>query len=219
MTTNVTVDHVTGVAVDPQECCNELATLRHLAAGLDALRGQVALMEAPIQEDERRRGVRVQHLGFGWLPPHAEEILPCFFHWFGTSVCNFARLVGFLQGVSSGAFRRDATEDGKSHKRIKQCCDDYVASIGELAPILIWRNKVFAHFAITAPHRDDNAALLDLSAMSAMGYSNGRIRVGGMRIVARGADASLPAWSLTETFELLGPRFWPQEPGPGNSGA
>lgn len=205
----IVVDYLSGLSVLESDGVNELITLSCLSTGLATLAQQVKLLEQPIQDDEKERRKRITFYGFGFLPQETEELLPCYFHWFGTSLCNYARLVGFLSGVSSGAFSRSATEDPKNFRIIKEYCDTYIDSIPELIPIKIWRNKVFAHFAITNPRSSDNAALLDSSVMSPISYFDGRFRVGGMVTASRGAEAELPHWSVTESYELLSPRFWP----------
>lgn len=208
------VDHVVRVQVSENEVNNELVTLDCLAEGLAQLANAVKLIEAPIQRYESSIGVPLSGSGFDCesygLPANVSLLLPCYFHWFALSVCNYARLVAFVNGVGSGEFARNATEDPRNFNLIKRHCDSYVDSIAELEPIKIWRNKVFAHFAITDPRSGDNAALLDVSTMLPMDYSNGRFRVGGMVIMARGAEVEMPPWSVTESFELLAPRYWPQ---------
>jgi len=204
------VDHIDGYDVPESEGVNELITLDCLATGLATLAEQVRILEAPMQTYEQQNRKRVTFYGFGLdLPPGAEQLLPCYFHWFGTSVCNYARLVGFLGGITSGVFTRASSADPKNHELIRNHCNAYVESIVELAPIKMWRNKVFAHFALTAPQSNDNAALLDASVMSPISYFDGRFRVGGMVSASSGAGVEMPHWSVTEAFAQLAPRFWP----------
>lgn len=212
---SVVVDHVLGSSVSQEDGNNELLMLSYLSAGIRTLVNTVAGIEEPLQRQEAAEGRRLIFLG---TPESFESIVPtangavllCLFHWYGVSVCNYARLVGFLGGVGP-VFARNATEDKRNHAKIKDHCDEYVGSISELAPILLWRNKVFAHFAITDPHRGDNAALLDLSTMPMIGYSDGHLRVGGVVVTTRGAESQLPPWSLTESFVKLAPRYWPNQ--------
>lgn len=210
------IDYVQALDVDEQDAVNEIGTLTCLASGLAVLAHQVAVLEAPIQAYEQAHRKRVRFTGFDVelpdgtiLPSGSEQLLPCYFHWFGTSVCNLARLVGFLSGVASGAYERKATEDREQWQVIARHCGTYVDSIPELTTIKLWRNKVFAHFAITDPRKNDNPGLLDVSAMSPVTYIDGRFRVGGMFHHIRGADVDMPQWSVTEAFEQLAPRFWP----------
>lgn len=200
-----TIDHIARVVCTEEDCLNELTTLACLRTGLSALANQIALLEKPY------KGKRTFFMGFGLpgLPPGAEELLPCYFHWFGTSLCNYARLVGFVSGVHSGVYSRDATEDSNNFEKIKSHCNAYVTSVQELAPVLLWRNKVFAHFALTDPRKSDNAALLDASTMSPITLIDGRFSVGGVTICARGGEVEMPTWSVTSVFESLEDRYWP----------
>jgi hypothetical protein len=199
------VDHVAGIEGTEAECLNELITLECLTTGLAALAMQVSSYEKPF------RGRKIFCVGFGLpdMPPGAEDLLPCLFHWFGTSLCNYARLVGFISGIHSGAFSRSATEDPANFDLIKKHCTSYVKSIPELEPVQIWRNKVFAHFALTDPRKSDNAALLDVSTMSPIVLIDGRFSVGGVVIATRGAEVEMPTWSMTSVFEALEARYWP----------
>jgi hypothetical protein len=199
------IDHLSKIAAS-DESINELITLSCLKTGLGALANQVATLEKPLREE------KIWAVGFDLdlgLPDGTEQLLPCYFHWFGTSLCNYARLVGFLSGIHSGIFSRNSTEDSANFRLIKEHCSNYVASIQELNHVLQWRNKVFAHFAITDPRKSDNAALLDASTMSPVTLINGRFSVGGSIITTRGAEIEMPTWSVTDVFEKLTERYWP----------
>ena len=93
------------------------------------------------------------------------DLIACLFHWFGVSVYNYARLIGFMRGLSQGAFSRSDLGEPLKCKSISEVVDAYVNGIPELQHVRIWRHKVAAHFAITAPHKDDNIATLDLSVI------------------------------------------------------
>ncbi len=102
--------------------------------------------------------------------------------------------------------------DASKFKQVKKAIDDYVIGIAELDRVRVWRNKVFAHFAITDPFKDDNIATLDMSVIFPVSFE-GRYVVGGMTMLRSNSGGSykseLPRWSLTEVFESLEPHFWP----------
>jgi hypothetical protein len=143
----------------------------------------------------------------------APDFIACLFHWFGVSVCNYARLVGFVRGLSRNEFTRAALGDSTSCDIVRKCVDDYVNGIADLADVLLWRNKVGAHFAITSPRPKDNISTLDMSVMYPVAFSDGRYYVNPFtmtRSSARGTFTSeIPRWSVTEVFEKLIPRYWP----------
>ncbi len=209
------VDHIIGLEIEENRAVNELITLEQLFTGLHFLAEQVGTVEAPIRTYEQTNRKLVTFMGFGNLdrfgiPPVYESLLTCHFHWFGNTLCNFVRLAGFVYGIQSGSIERSEDNRHVSDKSTKQFCDDYLNSIKEIEPIVFWRNKVFAHFAITDPRKSDNSAALDSSVMSPVIYMNERFRVGGFVSASRGSEFEMPHWSVTETFEALSSRFWPE---------
>ena len=214
----VIIDHVLKCEVDPDIGGNELATLGYLAVGLHQLNANVAAVEIPLRNrDEKTDQITMSFGNIPGLRPDTVQILPCFFHWYGTSVVNYARLIGFLSGLSSGAFKRSDLEDAGNFETVTKICNDYVDSIPELLPVTVWRNKVAGHFAITAPRRtkhvQDNPAFLDFSVMYPVVYENGRFRVGVLRLTRKDKAGTthigeLPSWSLTEVHDALRSRFW-----------
>lgn len=210
----ITIDHITKCEVDSAVGGNELTTLRFLAVGLHQLYASVNAVEGPLREHDEKNGV--QSMAFGnipGLPPGVVQLLPCFFHWYGVSLVNYARLVGFLSGLASGAFTRQHLEDEAHFEAVTRHCDLYVESVPELSAVKIWRDKVAAHFAITAPRKKDNPAFLDVSVMYPIGYRHGRFRTGFVRSdrtdgAGNRHTGELPSWSLTEIHESLRGRYW-----------
>lgn len=214
----VTIDHVTKCEVDPATGGNELVTLNYLSTGLHQLYASVVVIETPLRERDEKDGRRTMTFGnILGLPKGVVQLLPCFFHWYGTSLINYARLVGFLSGLSSEIFTRKDLEDAKNFEKVTRICDAYVDSVPELAAVKIWRDKVAAHFAITTPkkkkHTPDNPAFLDFSVMYPVSFDNGRFRVGILRLTRTDSAGTphigeLPRWSLTEVHEALQTRYW-----------
>ena len=214
----ITIDQKAKHEINSDEGGNELATLNYLSTGLRQLYMNVAAIERPLQEIDEKNGLRTMAFGnIPGLPKESIQLLPCFFHWYGTSLYNYARLVGFLSGLSTETFTRQDIEDPNNFDAITKVCNDYVSSIPELAAIKVWRDKVAGHFAITAPRKTrltyDNPALLDFSVMYPVAFDNDRFRVGVFRLLRTdGAGDShigeLPSWSLTEVHEALQPRYW-----------
>ena len=210
----VTLDAVKKIEVRASEFPNELSTLECLRYGLFQLAAQVSSFEEVIRKKESE--TKRQIAFFGGYPGISQEtqlILPCLFHWFGVSLCNYARLVGLVDSVATGKVLKAMPKTKSDQNRIKKSCDVYVESVTEISEVVRWRNKVAGHFAATAPHQEDNVATLDMSVISPVGYSNGRYRVGIMAMVKTDSDgitqtSDLPAWSVTEVTEKLSPRYW-----------
>ena len=88
-----------------------------------------------------------------------------------------------------------------------------VKNVIEIKEVLLWRNKIAAHFAITDPRKDDNIATLEASLFYPAIFDNERYRTGAM-IFSRGqenisVESNIPYWSPTEVFELVAKRFMP----------
>ena len=84
------------------------------------------------------------------------------------------------------------------------------AYIKRIAPdVLKWRNKIAAHRAATDP-RSDSLSMLMYSTMPTVTYESPYYRIGGLTItMGDGIVSDFQAWSLTERYEELVPRYWP----------
>ena len=207
----VLLDGIERLEVAQSDYFNEIVSLRTLIMGLRQLYGMVKSKEIAF---DRAGGDKVKVFAFGFASEAEREFLEmvaCFFHWYGLSICNYARLTGFIRGLARGDFDRSDLHDASKFKRIKAVIDEYVSSIPELESVVVWRNKVFAHFAITDPFKDDNIATLDMSVIFPVSF-DGRYVVGGLTMTrsnpAGSHTSELPRWSITEVFESLEPRFW-----------
>jgi hypothetical protein len=211
--TPIAIDTVAKLEIRPDDHFNEFRTLQTLSQGIYQLYMIIKHREL---EFERRCGSNkmiVQSFGidFDGSREHLNTIA-CYFHWFGVSLCNYARLVGFIYGLEKKLFTRTDLGAKANFKSIKEAIDAYVNSVIELEKVRFWRNKVGAHFAITDPYKDDNIATLDMSVVFPVSFEN-RYVVGGFTMMKGNSTEShtsqLPRWSLTEVFETLVPRFWP----------
>lgn len=195
---------------------NELVTLRTLQVGLHELAVSVWRQEEPLRQADEAENIT--RCFFGNAPeinPHMRALLPCFFHWYGVTLCNYARLVGFVGAIESGRITKELlqNQDRASRQQVKSACDDYVGSVAEIQDVVRWRHKVAAHFAITDPHKDDNPMTLEASTVYPVSYDAGRFRVGSWVFGQTNQDetvqSEIPSWSLTEMHEQLASRYWP----------
>lgn len=209
----VTVDAIEPIEADSKDSFNEIRTIQTLSVGLRKIADTLKGREMALQ----RQTAEYKVVTFGVDPDGSKDGLDmtaCLFHWFGVSVCNMARLAGFLRGLSIGAFTRSDLGDPSKFKAVRAAVDDYLSRVTELSPVLVWRNKVGAHFEITDPRKDDNPATLDMSVVFPVTFSDTRYYVGDMAMTRKtqaGVHTSaLPTWSVTEVFESLIPRYWPR---------
>ena len=138
----LTLDAVAGIMVDSNDYFNECRTLQMLSTGLMGL-----------AENLKRREVAWEQQTAGKVKLHVYgldidgtkgnlDLIACFFHWFGVSVCNFVRLVGFIRGLSTSDFTRADLADPARFRDVNAAVDAYVGSVRELSDVLVWRNKV-----------------------------------------------------------------------------
>jgi len=209
-----TLDAIVPVIIESDVYFNECRTLRTLSVGLVTI---AKTLQRPEVTWQQQAGGKLTFLSYGLDIDGTKgnlDLIACFFHWFGVSVCNFARLIGFVSGLVESHFTRADLSNPAKFPDIRKSVDSYVNSVSELSNVLMWRNKVGAHFAIAAPKKGDNISTLDASVIFPVSFSNGRYRVGDLshtrKNVAGVHTSSIPSWSVTEVFEQLTPRYWPQ---------
>lgn len=208
----IVLDGIDNLAVDSKDLGNEIRTLQMLRQGLFSLTSSVKRREARFAEL-----AKVARFTFVGATSEEEEadlnMVACMFHWFGVSLCNYARLVGFIRGLDLKQFSRSDLRTPSAFEGVSKSVSTYVSGISELAPVLVWRNKVAGHFAITDPRKQDNIATLDLSVMFPVSLDDGVYNVGGMQLTRSNSSgpftSQIPPWSVTQVFESLIPRFWP----------
>ena len=194
----VTLDAIAGISVDPNNHFNECRTLQMLSTGLMSLADNLKRREAAW---EQQTGGKVKFHAYGLDINGTKgnlDLIACFFHWFGVSICNFVRLVGFIRGLSANEFTRADLSDAAKFQAVKSSVDGYVGGVIELSNVLMWRNKVGAHFAITAPHKSDNLSTLDMSVMFPVTFTDGQYRVGELTLTRKNSTGThtseIPCW-------------------------
>ena len=210
--TLVQLDGIERLEVAQSDFANEIGSLRTLIMGLRQLYGMVKSKEEAFARAGGDKFIVHEYGGTNAAEREMLDVVACFFHWFGISLCNYARLTGLIRALARGEVTRSDLQDPTKFRSIKSAIDNYVSSIAELESVRVWRNKVFAHFAITDPFKDDNIATLDMSVIFPVSFE-GRYVVGGLTMLRTNSSGShkseLPRWSMTEVFESLEPRFWP----------
>ena len=111
------LDAVAGVAVDSEAYFNECRTLQMFSTGLLTIAKNLKQREAAWEQRTQGK-VKFHVYGLDIDGTKGDlELIACFFHWFGVSVCNYARLVGFVRGLARLPFRR-AGRRSRGHRRI-----------------------------------------------------------------------------------------------------
>ncbi len=199
--------------MDSNDYFNECRTLQMISTGLVGVADNLKRREAAWEEQTAGK-VKFHVYGLDIDGTKGNlDLIACFFHWFGVSLCNFARLVGFVRGLSVNEFSRADLSDPAKFDAVRASVDEYINAVPELSDVVVWRNKVGAHFAITAPRKSDNVSTLDMSVMFPVTFTDGQYRVGEVTLMRKNSSgthtSAIPCWSITEVFEKLLPRFWP----------
>ena len=138
-----------------------------------------------------------------------ELFLGCLFDWFAISLTNYLRLVRFMTLSENHGWTQVDLTDARIQDTIRKECRAYIESV---APsVYQWRNKIAAHRAATDPLDADNLTTLVYSTMPTISWVRPYYTAAGLRFgMSNGGNLGLEAWALTETFESLAPRFWPE---------
>ncbi|MBI3469682.1 MAG: hypothetical protein HY000_42330 [Planctomycetes bacterium] len=134
-TEHVLLDGIEALNVDRQAYFNEIRSLRTLYNGLCELCASIKRREVAFA---RAGGEKFKVMIFGGATDaerHSLDVTACMFHWFGLSLCNYARLVGFIRGLHRGDSVRSDLTDRKAVEKAKQSIDAYVSGIAELAQV------------------------------------------------------------------------------------
>lgn len=203
-TRSIILDHTQGIILDPSNPpFNNYQAFEHHYSGLKILADSVRNYEIKMIENDPNAAYLVTYVSSNVHP-----IIPCSFNWFSITIVNYLRLVALVDLMSQNNWKSDALADPKNRQTIKKHCKDYVSNT--IPEIHTWRNKVAAHFAATDPFKDDTLGTLEQSIMNSVSYKYPYYHVGIFQWNAQGTTANLPTWSLTQTYERLRTRFWPE---------
>jgi hypothetical protein len=189
------IDHLELRREDEANYGNELHSLEYLKEGLQFLYRNVRRIEEKIVS---AAGEELECMFFGNVPGlerGQQALVHCSFHWYAVSACNYVQLVGWL------GYRKDSTKAKSYVKRV-------------LPAVVVWRNKVGAHFAQADPRSEDTPADLAASVMPPVGFDNDAFYAPPITLLLGGQGQKSTSrndmrWSLTHTHRDLAARYWP----------
>lgn len=200
----IILDHVKNISLDPlNPPFNNYQAFEHHCFGLKVLADTVREYELKVIADDPHAA----HVVFS-MSSRISPIVPCSFNWFSVTIVNYFRLVALVDLMVKYNWKSIALTEPGNRKIIKAHCADYVQEA--IPEIYKWRNKVAAHFAATDPFIDDTLGTLEQSIMNSVTYKYPYYYVGVLHWNTQGTTADLPTWSLTNTYEQLCQRFWPE---------
>lgn len=198
----IVLDTIKGISFNPDippiKNCHGLI---YIPVGLHTLASTVRVEEIRLYPDE--------NLSFrvSFASNTSENIIACCFHWFAISLVNYIRLVGLIDVMIEKGWRIESLQNPDKRKTVKEHCVEYVKEV--IPNVHAWRNKIAAHFAITDPWNDNLGTLQD-SIMHPVSYIRPYYCVGAHQYSLGEEESSIPRWSLTQTFEALSQRYWPE---------
>ena len=199
----VILDAITGIVLEDEQeerYFNEIGRIEQLRVGLGYLYHNVLKIEQLHPPDPARIMDVLGPDPDNPLPPGTLELVNCSFHWYAVSLCSHCGLVGKI----AEQVIPERMDEWRSYRR----------KIG--GPVLMYRNKIAAHFALVNPKTTepnaDNPADASRSTLYDLTFADGRFTVGGwnLGLTTSGQHSRSKHkywWSLTATHESLGERY------------
>ena len=197
------VDHIDGIDVSTEAHHHNLTVLQSLDIGLFRLAESTRQYEVEALE----RFGRENTTGLFHFGSPQELWLGCMFDWFAISLVSYMRTVQLMNLMETNGWGLEDLKRKSAKQKLRDASNAYINRVAPDA--LEWRNKIAAHRAATNP-MSDSLALLTYSTMPTVGYHSPYYCVGHITLTLwDGSSAALPQWSLTQKYEELASRYWP----------
>lgn len=138
----------------------------------------------------------------------SSSLITCVAHWYSVSLLNYLRFIALMKYVNENNLVAHDLLCNPHSGAIIKACNEYSKLL--VPNILLWRNKVSAHFAATDLNYKNKDANLndDFDMLSASLHG---IPVWKEKYYFMGSDDQpLHYWSVTKTHEELTDRLWPE---------
>lgn len=197
---HITLDYINNIIVVPEfSTVKSFHSLKILKYGLQTLASSVRYKETERYENP---------INFSIQFDNKDILIACFFHWFANSLINYAGLIAFVDVMNKNMWAIENLQDLDKKKQVKDYRKKYISEVPELQKVLLWRNKISAHFAATDPLNNDSLGTLQDSIQHPIVYKKPYYYANLPAFGLGGSESVIPGWSLTETFELLSSRYW-----------
>lgn len=202
--TNETVlDYINNITVPGKvfvQPANEYWALLCLRHGLEYLYKQAARCDEIVEQQLNPDGnLRVAIIGnHPALARVNQGLLTCAFHWYAVSACQYVQTVGAI------AYRQDKT---------RPMPKDYTEAI--IPEVLVFRNKVAAHFAWSSQNKRNDDAEQFTSIIPPLAFDDDSFHVGTFSTTIQSEekvsrDETTQPWSICKVHERLRMRYWPE---------
>ena len=198
------LDHIDNITVPGnvfREPANEYWALICLRHGMEFLHHQALRCDQAIKEQVNPDG-NVRFAGGGNVPAFNQvpkTLLTCTFHWYAISACQYVRTVGAI------AYQLDSN---------RPLPPEYVKNV--IPEVVVFRDKVAAHFAWSTQNNRDNDAERLASILPPLTFVDDSFYVGGFTVAVRRSgktsnSQAIKQWSLCKVHEALRERYWPEQ--------
>lgn len=182
--------------------CHALYYLRH---GINS----IAFTVRQIEISKYKENLKFEGFVFG----ENEMILSCYFLWYSMTLVNYLKLIALIEYLTKNNMIIDQIKYDSKEKDVSDYCKKYVE---EAVPVIyLWRNKIAAHFAATDPYKTDNLSNINGSLTNFISYSRPYYCAHKTKLVVGHEPSVFGDWSITESFETLSQRYWPEVKLPG----
>lgn len=196
-TETTTLDFIDNISVPSnvfEPAGNEYSALMDLRVGMQHLYDNVRACDEFVRQRINPDGtMKCQVLGnHPSLAGANQPMISCSFHWYALAACQYVKIIGCI-----------ARENGSNllpAEYVKQVIPD----------VLVYRNKVAAHYAWTSPDKRDTQVQNELSKLPSLRFMNTAFHVGGLTLNRNGETATFPEWSIQSVHARLRKRYWPE---------
>lgn len=143
--------------------------------------------------------IKLNLIGFNANDLYANKYGTTNFDVFSIYAMNLCSLLSIQKFLNDGNSYQDIKDHPKKIKKLIYKERDRLLT----ESVMIWRNKVAAHYAAADPRNDDNLITLMDSLAGVPTYSFPRYAVSAMNVVINGESSQLKEWSVTKVYEDL----------------
>lgn len=194
------LDHIDNISLSKDFPIKNLHALNYHADGLHYLAQSIRSEEIKIYQ------LNNGELGYQAVHMDNHNILMNMFNWFSLSLVNYVKLVGFIDYVTKNKLTEQDIKQGVQRREIREHSIAYAKKV--IPEIVLYRNKLSAHHALSDARNDDNIMTLLSSSMNSIVYRNPYFEA-SFFWESDDIKPDLKPWVLTEIYEKLCIRYWP----------
>lgn len=172
---------------------------------IDIIKDGLIFLYSNVKNEENKRNLtNLKNCFQPWISDENTSIITNSFDWFSINLVNYVRLIALIDKCNKKKW--NVTDLVSNKDEIKKYSNNYIKRI--IPEISLYRRKVSGHPALCDP-MNENIALLEYTVMLRISWKKQRFYTGSFDWCKGDIKSGLKEWSLTEKFEKLKERFWP----------